>query len=285
MTSKVRRVDLSPSEYVAGVTGLLTVPEYAVYSLICMMIYERQRPILDDHKWLSQIFAHGTDPRTIRAAIEGLVRKEKVQRSGGDLMVNRCLSEIERASKRIKDATEAANERWKNNDITDAPALNGALPSLTINDQPSTIITAAPVGSGTNGPDLFAEQKVVIPVKGTKAATRGTRLPDGWEPSDKTRRFAEESGLDWRLVLPEFVDYWRGVAGQKGVKIDWEGTFRNRCRQVLGFDKHERYLLKPTNGHDSGADVLRAMRVKGFYANGVWKSDWGPQPPPKALTV
>jgi uncharacterized protein YdaU (DUF1376 family) len=135
-TPKIRRVDLSPSEYVAAVAGLLTIQEYAVYSLVCMMIYERRKPIPNDHKWLARIFADGTDPRTIRAAIEGCIRKGKIERSGDDLMVNRCRTELDRAANRVRTATDNANKRWGNNDLGDAPALSPAM--LTINHQPST---------------------------------------------------------------------------------------------------------------------------------------------------
>ena len=59
---------------------------------------------------------------------------------------------------------------------------------------------------------------------------RGSRLPDDWKPSEEDAAFARSLGLDPRRVADEFRDYWHGVAGQKGRKLDWSGTFRNRCR-------------------------------------------------------
>lgn len=35
-------------------------------------------------------------------------------------------------------------------------------------------------------------------------------------------------------ITAEFVDYWRGVPGAKGTKLDWEATWRNRMRAKLG---------------------------------------------------
>jgi hypothetical protein len=63
---------------------------------------------------------------------------------------------------------------------------------------------------------------------------RGTRLPDEWQPSEAVREWAKEAfpAVDLERVLAEFVDYWRGVPGQKGSKLDWDATFRNRVRQV-----------------------------------------------------
>lgn len=40
-----------------------------------------------------------------------------------------------------------------------------------------------------------------------------------------------------------FIDYWRGVAGQRGVKVDWIATWRNWMRRAA-----ERQPAR-TNGH------------------------------------
>ena len=51
---------------------------------------------------------------------------------------------------------------------------------------------------------------------------RGSRLPDDWHPR-------AEDGLD-NLELAKFRDYWKAVPGQKGVKLDWDATWRNWLR-------------------------------------------------------
>lgn len=33
-------------------------------------------------------------------------------------------------------------------------------------------------------------------------------------------------------LTAEFVDHWKGVPGSKGVKLDWEATWRNRMRAL-----------------------------------------------------
>ena len=38
-------------------------------------------------------------------------------------------------------------------------------------------------------------------------------------------------GIDHRAVTEAFVDYWRGVPGTKGVKLDWPATWRNWLRR------------------------------------------------------
>lgn len=62
---------------------------------------------------------------------------------------------------------------------------------------------------------------------------RASRLPEAWKPSDETVAWCQGQGVDADGVLPEFVDYWRGVAGQRGTKLDWEATFRNRVRDMI----------------------------------------------------
>jgi hypothetical protein len=61
---------------------------------------------------------------------------------------------------------------------------------------------------------------------------RGTRLDPDWMPSEKDREFALSLGLNPDQVGAEFKDYWLALPGAKGKKLDWAGTFRNRCRDV-----------------------------------------------------
>lgn len=64
-----------------------------------------------------------------------------------------------------------------------------------------------------------------------RAVGRGHRLPKDWQPSEDLALFARQHGLDPKFAAAEFRDYWHGVAGAKGVKLDWDGTFRNSCRR------------------------------------------------------
>lgn len=58
--------------------------------------------------------------------------------------------------------------------------------------------------------------------KEAKLSSRGTRLPENWSPRP-------EDGFD-EVELAKFRDYWVSVAGQKGVKRDWDATWRNWLR-------------------------------------------------------
>lgn len=62
---------------------------------------------------------------------------------------------------------------------------------------------------------------------------KGTRLPKDWEPSEALKEWAENERPDLELnrTIESFKDYWCAVAGQKGVKLDWDATFKNWVRR------------------------------------------------------
>jgi hypothetical protein len=65
----------------------------------------------------------------------------------------------------------------------------------------------------------------------TAGAARGTRLPKGWEPSDENKAYATDHGVDWKAQAEAFADYWHAAPGQKGVKVDWDATWRTWVRR------------------------------------------------------
>ena len=71
------------------------------------------------------------------------------------------------------------------------------------------------------------------PITKDKTATRGSRLPANWIPDKELAEWskAERPDLDLRRVLAEFRDYWTSLAGSRGVKLDWDATWRNWVRK------------------------------------------------------
>lgn len=67
----------------------------------------------------------------------------------------------------------------------------------------------------------------------TGSKSRGTRIPDPFPITPEMVAWAREHtpGIDHRAVTEAFVDYWRGVPGAKGVKLDWPATWRNWLRR------------------------------------------------------
>lgn len=107
----------------------------------------------------------------------------------------------------------------------------------------------------------------------TKSTKRGSRIPDDWAPSPDDHLFARQQGLtDVRIkqLSDEFLDYWRAVPGQRGVKLDWSATFRNRVRAIVerdgrGFPPRPGGSRSPGNrpAHGGAAAAARAILGEG----------------------
>jgi uncharacterized protein YdaU (DUF1376 family) len=64
----------------------------------------------------------------------------------------------------------------------------------------------------------------------------GNRILEGWVLPREWGLWAVEQGMDELSVRREadrFGDYWRSCPGQKGVKLDWQATWRNWIRKAL----------------------------------------------------
>ena len=67
-------------------------------------------------------------------------------------------------------------------------------------------------------------------------AGRAIELPEviGRLDPDTLAALSAEGCANAKDALPSFRDYWNAVPGAKGVKLDWEGTYRNWCRRDSG---------------------------------------------------
>ena len=77
------------------------------------------------------------------------------------------------------------------------------------------------------------ETETETETKKKRTAPRGTRLPIDWKPNAELVAWSktERPDLDLRKVFEEFKDYWSSVPGSKGVKLDWDATWRNWVRK------------------------------------------------------
>jgi hypothetical protein len=92
------------------------------------------------------------------------------------------------------------------------------------------------------------------------AEPRGSRIPDPFLVTPKMRTWAtaETPHANVESVTREFVDYWRSIPGQRGRKLDWEGTWRNRMRDQEG------KLVSRVNGkaRETIDDTLARLRTE-----------------------
>ncbi len=109
--SKIRRVDFSPDEFLAGTTDL-TLEETGAYWKACSLIYSRGGPVLDDEAWLARALGcHVRTWRKVRERLFELGKLRLVDLDGRQHITNgRAERELGHATKRIDQAREAAEE-------------------------------------------------------------------------------------------------------------------------------------------------------------------------------
>lgn len=134
------------------------------------------------------------------------------------------------ADRRARDAARQARKRERDKSHTVTP---GHVTHVTSRDchtsetDPKTDPKTEAIPEGEHA----APAAPPPPVK-AKAAARGSRIPEGFTPSEATLAALRAEGIAApAAALASFRDYWAGVPGQRGVKLDWEGTYRNWVRR------------------------------------------------------
>lgn len=113
MAAKIRRVDFSPDEFLAGCIGL-SATETGCYIRVLCLIYSRGGPVDDDAKWLAQVCeVHGHTWRAVRKRLIDLGKLRRLEPDApggcGRLMNNRAGIELQRAQDRFK----ASRNAWQ----------------------------------------------------------------------------------------------------------------------------------------------------------------------------
>lgn len=106
-------------------------------------------------------------------------------------------------------------------------------------------------GFTPNGGQGLAEPTTTATATSSKedrsAAKRGTRIPSNFKISSEMREWAatEVPLVDLDKKLKEFIDYWAGIPGRGGVKLDWVGTWRNGMRKQQEFAEKDAPKIQP----------------------------------------
>ena len=174
-------------------TAHLSNDEDLAYRRLLDMYYDTETPIPLDIDWVSRRLRLGQD------VVENVL-KDMFKVSVDGWIHTRCDSEIKKYHSKADSARKANQIRWGSEKVlkSDADQI------LTNNHKPITNIVG----------------------------TRGTRLSADWELSEEQKQFCkqERPDLDPVKVSDGFKDYWISVAGAKGVKKDWDATWRNWVR-------------------------------------------------------
>lgn len=144
-----------------------------------------------------------------------------------------------------------------------AESLQPSQPSQTNHHTGAARQPAEPASVSEEEP--CAESPMSKPSRRRTQADRGHRLPEDWAPSEALYEWARKTEgvrLDRDVVersADEFRDYWRGVAGLRGRKLDWDATFRNRLRDIR--NRHPEWpeprLLRAVDGGEEETTDVR----------------------------
>lgn len=132
--NKVRRIDLSFDEFIAGTIALSDV-EMGIFWRACLLIYSAGGRV---HKDVLRRCCT-SDPRVYKRVIAGLLQSGKLTEDGAYFVNSRCVVELEFAKRRSAVGAENVSKRWskyrKNNERSDTTVILGG----KANHQPSTI--------------------------------------------------------------------------------------------------------------------------------------------------
>lgn len=135
-----------------------------------------------------------------------------------DYQPSREQVEAERAAakdrqRKAREAAKAARDRASGHGVTSGEVLP---------ESPGS-------NAGSNGPP-----DPTRPEGSKEPSGRAERLPDDFAPTAELRQWASENTPDVNVddQTTRFIDYWRGIGGQRGRKVDWPGTWRNWLRKA-----------------------------------------------------
>lgn len=93
---------------------------------------------------------------------------------------------------------------------------------------------------------------------------RGSRLNPMFIPSDESRTkiLAECPHVDLRREHAKFIDYWTDQPGARGVRVSWDGTWRNWMRRAADEDAR-----KPRSRQQETDDLFEAAMARARVAD------------------
>jgi len=192
-------------DYLAD-TARLTTEQHGAY-LLLLMDYWRSGRLPDNDQVLAQICKLTPDAWSNAKAMlmpffsieENCWVHKRVEQEMAEAKVNQ--------TKKHERAVKAAEARWKNA-TSNANAMQKQCPSPS--PSPSPVVNTIVVAKAP---------------KSTRWA-KGFAMPDSWVEFCKKER----SDIDPYKTFESFTDYWISVAGAKGLKSDWDATWRNWVR-------------------------------------------------------
>lgn len=208
------------AEWAYALRGL-TLAQKAVLVAICHRTDDKTHQTYVGQTTVADMLcgAPATVMRSLRALEDlGLIRRERRSGRGGYRTSDLITVDTTYTSESLEGSapTRQSAYKAKSSDLTDSESSPNQLSD-------GAMITQRSTNRSTR--------------EGTRPL-RGTRLPDGWLPSEALRAqmHLEHPGVDQRAEYAKFVDHWSSAPGSKGVKADWDATWRNWIRRAAEYD-------------------------------------------------
>lgn len=244
----------------AQATGHLSFVEDAAYSRLLRKYYAEEKPLPVDLKSVQRLVGARTPEErdAVQAVLEEFFHLENDgwhnKRCDEELSKLRSVKEINRRIAKDREAAKRATsvERTQHGENFERDTVRDH--NSTERDELSTLRAVSEKKREPSHKPLTISQKRDLDLdldldpdpksgvsekrgSGGKDGRRGSRLPDEWFPSNELAEWTLREQPTWtpeylRRMVDEFHDYWRALPGQKGVKLDWDGTWRNRVRQL-----------------------------------------------------
>jgi uncharacterized protein YdaU (DUF1376 family) len=194
-------------------TAHLSWDEDQAYSRLLRVYYRTEKPIPADTGEACRLTRARTSPQ--RHAVEAVLREFFELRENGW------------HNKRADEEIAAYTRQVEHNREVGAKGGRPRKPAINPSGNPEETRVLTKVVSGKNP----HQNQIPEPEKRVEA-TRGTRLPPDWRPSELLSAWAakERPDLDVDAVVAKFRDWWISKPGKGGLKLDWDATFRNWVR-------------------------------------------------------
>ena len=224
-------------------TSFLTNEEIGIYLKLIWLYYDTEKPLPNN------LFELGmkTATRDNQVVLEGLLEMFfLLDEENKCWHHNRCDKEIEHYKQQLTTASKAgkasALKRAMNKNAT---SVEQALNERSTEVQP------------TNNHKPITNNHIKEKRLGSRLA-QDWILPDDWEYWANKQR----PELNAKSVADQFKDYWISQPGQKGLKLDWEATWRNWVRNTnapkLNPADIGRITVAPSNEPDPALEKIKA---------------------------
>ncbi len=219
-------------------TSHLSEIEDLVYRRLLDWYYLHETPIPLDESEVSRQIRMRSHTESI-----AIVLREYFVCTENGWIHHRANKEIAKADEKSEKASASAKVRWSKKDANALPTLSES--NATHNTLPITQDTK--------------------PIKENK---KGSRLPQDWFLTKPMGEWAsqERPDIDVRQVAEQFKDYWIAQPGQKGVKLDWDATWRNWVRNTKAQKANPADIVRLTvpskNEPDPALEKIKADEKK-----------------------